>query len=128
MTTRCTLQAEVSCKQQNKRERGRNEKSEKVQGEEWETVVGRTRKKREKWAQEGQEKGDAGVDKEVLDAEIQIFVKADGAKTGAMDFSLDAAVRDVARRVLRSGSEDQDMYVVSDGREMWIRSLLQALN
>ena len=67
--------------------------------------------------QEGEEKGDARVDKVVMDAEIQILVKADGAKTVAMEVSLDAKVRDVARRVLRSGSEDhQDMYVVSDGR------------
>ena len=56
------------------------------------------------------------VDKVVMDAEIQIFVKADGAKTVAMEVSLDAKVRDEARRVLRSGSEDdQDMYVVGDG-------------
>ena len=67
--------------------------------------------------QESEEKGDARVDKVVMDAEIQIFVKADGAKTVAMEVSFDAKVRDVARRVLRSGSEDdQDMYVVSDGR------------
>ena len=51
-----------------------------------------------------------------MDAEIQTFVKAGGAKTVAMEVSLDAKVRDVAR-VLRSRSEDdQDMYVVSDGR------------
>ena len=52
--------------------------------------------------QEGEEKGDAMVDKVVMDAEIQIFVKADGAKTVAMEVSLDAKVRDIARRVLRS--------------------------
>ena len=67
--------------------------------------------------QEGEEKGDARVEKVVMDAEIQIFVKADGAKTVAMEVSFDAKVRDVVRRVLRSWSEDdQDMYVVSDGR------------
>ena len=107
--------------------KGRKEKSEKVEGEEWETVVGRRRKeekrerkrdRREKvGTQEGEEKGDSRVEKVVMDAEIQIFVKADGAKTVAMEVSLDAKVRDVVRRVLRSWSEDdQDMYVVSDGR------------
>ena len=112
---------------QQEREEGRKEKSEKVEGGEWETVVGRRRKeekrerkrdRREKvGTQEGEEKGDARVDKVVMDAEIQIFVKADGAKTVAMEVSLGAKVRNVARRVLRSGSEDdQDMYVVSDGR------------
>ena len=111
---------------QQEREEGRK-KSEKVEEKEWETVVGRRRKeeKRERMpdrrekvgTQKGEEKGDARVEKAVTDAEIQIFVKADGAKAVAMEVSLDAQVRDVARSVLSSGSEyDQDMYVVSDGR------------
>ena len=76
------------------------------------------RDRREKvGTQEGEEKGDARVDKVVMNAEIQIFVKADGAKTVAMEVSLDAKVCDVATGVLRSRSEDdQDMHVVSDGR------------
>ena len=46
-----------------------------------------------------------------------MFVKMDGERTVPMEVSLDAKVRDVARRVLRSGSEDdQDVYVISDGR------------
>ena len=44
-------------------------------------------------------------------------MKADGAKTIPMEVSLDAKVRDVARRVQRSRNEnDQDVYVMSDGR------------
>ena len=62
-----------------------------------------------------EEKEDARVDKVVMDAEIHIFVKADGEKTVLMEVSSKVKVR-VARRVLRTGESDQDVYVTSEGR------------
>ena len=48
---------------------------------------------------------------------VQIFVKMDGARTVPMEVSFDAKVRDLQSRALRSKSEnDQDVYVMSDGR------------
>ena len=52
----------------------------------------------------------------MTDAFIQIFVKADGEKTVLMEVSSKVKVRDVARRVLRTGESDQDVYVLSEGR------------
>ena len=63
-----------------------------------------------------EDKKDARVDKVVMDAEIQIFVKADGEKRVPMEVSSKVKVRDVARRVLRTGESEQDVYVMSDGR------------
>ena len=58
---------------------------------------------------------------------VQIFVKMDGARTVPMEVSLDAKVREVARRVLRGGSEDdQDVYVMSDGRVLQVSDDLRS--
>ena len=58
---------------------------------------------------------------------VQIFVKMDGARTVPMEVSLDAKVREIAGRVLRGGSEDdQDVYVMSDGRVLQVSDDLRS--
>ena len=87
--------------------------------------AGRKEQKGEKGDKEKKE--GARVDKVVMDAEIQIFVKEDGAKTFPMEVPLDAKVREVARRVLGIGSEnDQDVCVTSDGKVLHVSDDLRS--
>ena len=64
-----------------------------------------------------EEKEDGKVDKVVMDATIQLFVKADGMRTVTMEMSPTDKVHNVVGHILNTVSgSDQDVYVTSDGR------------
>ena len=112
---------------QQEREEGRKEKSEKVEGEEWETVVAKGRKGQRERGQEGRRKErerEPEVKKDVTDRTvvtrnrrqrkmIQIFVRVNGSKATPMEVNLtDDKVEDVMRRI----QNDEDAYVTVHGR------------
>ena len=105
---------------QQERER-REEMSEKAEGGEWETVVGKRRKKgesdqerRKKGKEREAEKGGSEqVEKDVTDWTVQIYVKVNGGKLVPMEVDLrDDKVEDVVRQIPSS----EDMYVTMQGK------------
>ena len=93
---------------------GRKEESGKVEGEEWKTVVRKTRRKekREK-EREAEEVGSEQVEKDVTDGTVQIYVKVSGGKLVPTEVNLmDDKVEDVVMQFLSS----EDVYVTMQGR------------
>ena len=136
---------------QQEREGGKKEKSEKVEGGEWEAVVGKKRKEDKRGAQEGEErkKGQEGRKKEEeREAKeggseqvkkdvtgwtevtrrrrkkmIQIFVRVNESKAISMEVSLtDDKVEDVLRQV----QNVEDTYVTLHGRVLKRSEMLKS--
>ena len=86
---------------------GRKEEIEKVEGEEWETVVGKRRKKEKREKEREADKGGSEqVEKDVTDWTVQIYVKVTGGKLVPTEVNLmDDKVE--VRHFLSS----EDMYV-----------------
>ena len=110
--------------QQERRDR-RKGKGEKVEGEEWETVVVKGRKGQRERGQEGKrrkEARDLEVKKDVTDwtvvtrkkkKTVQVFVKVGGSRVTPIEVSLsDDKVEDILRQV----QNDEDAYVTLHGR------------
>ena len=100
---------------------GREEMSEKGEGGEWETVMGKRRKKEESDQErrkkgkerEAEKGGSEQVEKDVTDWTVQIYVKVNGGKLVPMELDLrDDKVEDVVRQIPSS----EDMYVTMQGR------------
>ena len=125
-------QQQLQATQQERKER-RKEKGEKVEGEEWGTVVVKGRKdeggrgqegKRKEEEREAEEGGGEQVKKDVTDWRVvtrnrrqrkmvQIFVRVNGSKATPMEVNLtDDRVEDVMRRI----QNDEDAYVTLHGR------------
>ena len=126
---------------QQKRER-REEMSEKAEGGEWETVVGKRRKKGESDQErrkkgkerEAEEGGSEQVKNDVMDwtvvsrskkrnKMIQIYVRVNGGKLVPMEVNLkDDKVEDVMRQIPSS----EDMYVMMHGRVLKRNEMLKS--
>ena len=93
---------------------GRKEVIEKVEGEKWETVVGKRRKKekREK-EREADEGGSEQVEKDVTDWTVQIYLKVNGGKLVLTEVNL---MDDKVENVVRQIPSSEDMYVTMQGR------------
>ena len=125
--------ASNNCKQHNKGERGRSEQEEKGREEKGqeERERGERGKREEETEEEGkevQEETDKEVKKDVTDwvevrrrtrrksrKMVQIFVKADGGKTSAMEMEMSDKVDDIVKEIPIS---DRDVYVTSGGKNL----------
>ena len=119
---------------QQEREGGKKEKSEKVEGERWETVAvkGRKGQRERERGQEGrrneeEREAEEGRGKQVEEDEtgwtevarkkrkkmVQIFVKVDGSRVTPVEVNLtDDKVEDVMRQI----QKDEDVYVTMQGK------------